>query len=72
MIGGFVTRNVAGLSEAELDALEAVLDHPDVDLTDWLSGRCEVPAESRCPMLDRLVAECAAPGAGMPEELRRR
>ncbi len=71
MIGGFVTRHVAGLSEAELESLETVLEHPDVDLTDWLSGRREVPPESRCPMLDRLVTECARSGAGLPDELRR-
>ena len=70
MIGGFVSRHVASLSEAELDALEVVLDHPDVDLTDWLSGRREVPPENRCPMLDRLVAECGVAGAGIPDELR--
>jgi antitoxin CptB len=71
LIGGFVTRHVANLSEAELDSLEAVLDHAEVDLTDWLSGRRAVPPEASCPMLDRLVAECAASGAGIPEESRR-
>ena len=39
MIGRFVSRNIEGFSEADLDALEAVLDHQDPDLTDWLTGR---------------------------------
>ncbi len=71
MIGGFVTRHIAQLSELELDELEAVLEHLDVDLADWLSGRRPVPPEYRTPMLDRLVAECGATGAGVPEEARR-
>jgi antitoxin CptB len=70
MIGGFVTRHIATLTDAEIEALEAVLDFPDVDLADWLSGRRPVPEECRSPMLDRLVVECATPGAGIPEELR--
>ena len=70
MIGRFVARGIAAFSEAELDELEAVLEHPDVDLADWLSGRRPIPPECRTPMLDRMAAECAAPGAGLPEELR--
>ncbi len=71
MIGGFVARHIASLSDAELDELEAVLEFPDVDLADWLSGRRPVPPECRTPMLDRMAAECAARGAGIPEDTRR-
>jgi len=71
MIGAFVQRLVAGFSEAELDELEAVLEYPDVDLADWLSGRRPAPPECRSPMLDRMMVECAGSGAGLPEELRR-
>jgi antitoxin CptB len=72
MIGGFVARHVAGFSDAELDELEAVLEYPDVDLADWLSGRRPIPPECRTPMLDRMAVECAGPGAGLPAELRPR
>jgi antitoxin CptB len=70
MIGRFVADNVASFSDAELDELEAVLEQPDVDLADWLSGRREIPAEIRTPMLDRMAVECAAKGAGLPPHLR--
>ena len=70
MIGAFAERNMAAFTEAELDELEAVLEHPDVDLADWLSGRRPIPEECRTPMLDRMAVECAAPGAGLPEGLR--
>lgn len=71
MIGGFVARHIARFTDAELDELEAVLEHMDVDLADWLSGRRDIPAEADCPMLRRMAVECAAPGAGVPEGARR-
>jgi antitoxin CptB len=66
MIGGFVARNVAIFTDAELDEIEAVLEHWDVDLADWLSGRRPIPPEADTPMLRRLVAECGQTGAGVP------
>ena len=44
---------------------------PDVDLTDWLSGRRPVPAELRSPMLTRLMDASALPGAGIPVSMRK-
>ncbi len=66
MVGRFVTRHIAVFSEAELDALEAVLDFQDPDLTDWLTGRLPIPDSHASPMLARMAGECAASGAGMP------
>ncbi|WP_255574867.1 FAD assembly factor SdhE [Caldovatus aquaticus] len=63
LIGGFVARAIATLSEQELDELEAVLEYPDADLADWLSGRRPVPAACDSPMLRRIAAEAAARGA---------
>jgi len=71
MIGGFVKRHIATFTEAELDELEAVLELPDVDLADWLSGRRAIPAHVTTPMLERMAIECAGTGAGIPEHLRR-
>jgi len=59
MIGGFVARHVATLTEAELDALEAVLEFPDVDLADWLTGRRPIPPECASPMLLRILDSVA-------------
>jgi antitoxin CptB len=71
MIGTFVSNNIAGFSEAELDELEGVLDLLDVDLTEWLTGRSPIPAEVMTPMLSRMKDECSRPGAGVPEAARR-
>jgi len=70
LIGGFVRRHVAAFTEAELDELEAVLELPDVDLADWLSGRRAIPAEVANPMLARMVAECGGLGAGLPDHAK--
>jgi antitoxin CptB len=71
LIGGFVQRHIAVFTESELDELEAVLELPDVDLADWLSGRRAIPAEVATPMLARMVAECGGSGAGLPPESKR-
>ncbi|HJS87443.1 MAG TPA: succinate dehydrogenase assembly factor 2 [Acetobacteraceae bacterium] len=54
LVGGFVESRIAVLGDAELDALEAIMELPDVDLADWLSGRRPVPPEFDTPMLRRM------------------
>jgi antitoxin CptB len=54
MIGGFVRAHLASLTEADLDALEAVMEIPDTDLADWLMGREPMPPEWETPMLLRM------------------
>jgi len=43
MIGGFVRAHLDTFTDADLDALEALMDWPDVDLADWLTGRRPMP-----------------------------
>jgi len=54
MIGGFVRAHLIAFSDADLDALEAVLEIPDAPLADWLTGRTPIPAEDETPMLRRM------------------
>jgi antitoxin CptB len=54
LIGGFVRAHLADLTEADLDALEAVMEMPDTDLADWLTGRVAIPQEEATPMLCRM------------------
>jgi antitoxin CptB len=51
LIGGFVTRRITLFSPAEIDALERVLELPENDLADWLTGRRAIPPEADTPML---------------------
>jgi antitoxin CptB len=54
MIGAFVRVHMASMTDADLDALEAVMDKPDNDLADWLTGREAIPSEEETPMLRRM------------------
>jgi antitoxin CptB len=55
LVGGFVAERIATMDGAELDSLEAVLDLPDPDLFDWLTGRRAVPAKAETPLLRAMV-----------------
>lgn len=54
MIGGFVKARIAAMSEAELDEIEAVMEFPDAELADWLTGRKPIPPHADSPMLRRI------------------
>jgi antitoxin CptB len=60
LIGGFVTRNIDTLGDAELAELEQLMELPDVDLADWLSGRRPIPAELEATLLRRMREEALA------------
>jgi antitoxin CptB len=63
LIGGFVRARLAGLTQAEMDALEEIMELPDADLADWLTGRRAVPAEADSPMLRAMRAAALAEAA---------
>jgi antitoxin CptB len=56
LIGGFVAARLDLLTEADIDALERVMDQPDTDLADWLTGRVAIPPEADSPMLRAMKA----------------
>jgi antitoxin CptB len=51
MIGGFVAPRIGAMDEAALAALEVLLELPDPELADWVSGRRPIPPEHDGPML---------------------
>lgn len=59
LIGGFVAARVGEFSEAELGAMETILEMPEPDLADYLTGRRPIPPEADSPML-RAMKEAAA------------
>jgi antitoxin CptB len=59
LLGGFVRRHISALDESELSALEALLEIPDNELADWLTGRMAIPVEVATPMLVRVRNEAA-------------
>jgi antitoxin CptB len=59
LLGGFVRAQLDAFTEADIEALEALMDLPDVDLADWLTGRRPIPSEDATPMLLRIRASLA-------------
>jgi len=56
LVGGFVRDRIALLDDADLDALEEILELPDVALADWLTGRQPIPPEADSAMLRAIRA----------------
>ncbi len=59
LIGGFVRTHLDTLTEADVEALEILMELPDVDLADWLTGRRPIAPEDATPMLLRIRASLA-------------
>jgi antitoxin CptB len=45
LLGSFADDFLAGFNGAQLGRFEALLDCPDVELFDWITGRCKPPRE---------------------------
>ena len=59
IFGTFAAEALSGLSEAELDQFEALLEAPDQHVYDWLRGAVAPPAEFDTPVFHRMKALCA-------------
>ncbi len=55
MLGRFARERLPALGDAERDAFEALIEAPDGELMDWISGRAAAPAALRGPVLDLLI-----------------
>ncbi len=60
LVGGFVAARLDHFTEAELDAVEEVMELPDADLADWLTGRRPIPTDVDTPMLQAIRAAVLA------------
>ncbi len=63
LVGNFVRNRLDGFTEADLDALEEVMELPDALLADWLTGRQPIPANVDTLML-RAIRAAAESGEG--------
>lgn len=55
IMGSFADKYIPEFGPEELDYYEEVLQNSDPDLYDWISGRCEVPANLINPVLEKLL-----------------
>jgi antitoxin CptB len=69
VMGQFADAQLPGLSEAELDQFERLLDAPDPSVLAWITGEEPVPAGHDTPLFARLRL---APRAALTREARRR
>jgi len=51
LLGGYVIAHIDAMDAATLDALEEVLELPDSDLAEWLTGREAIPDNVATPLL---------------------
>ena len=58
VFGTFAKAELAGLSEAEMDQFEALMDAPDQEVWLWLQGKAPVTPEFDTPVFARLKALC--------------
>jgi antitoxin CptB len=65
LVGGFVAARIADFTDAEMVAIEEILELPDPAVSDWLTGRSALPDDPERPML-RAMREAAERGEGVP------
>lgn len=68
ILGPFVEKEGEGLSGAALDALEALMEVPDLTLYDWFNGRTPPQPPHDGPLFARIRAYMAAGGAEISRE----
>jgi antitoxin CptB len=56
ILGSFAAANLAAFDAAALDRYEALLDCPDAELIDWITGRAAPPPEYDTDVTRRLIA----------------
>jgi antitoxin CptB len=52
--GRFADRELAGLSETEVDTFEALMEEPDDEVFGWVVGRNPTPPEFDTPLFARI------------------
>ena len=56
LIGGYVAARLGALTEPEIAALEELMELPDTDLADWLTGRRPIPTGAHAALLHAMKA----------------
>jgi succinate dehydrogenase assembly factor 2 len=54
LLGSWAAENVGGLSEAEMDQYEAILNMETIDIFNVINGRQDAPPDADNPILARL------------------
>lgn len=60
LLGRFADRHVDGFDDRTLDLFEALLDWPDQDIVDWVTGRTPPPPDLDAGLVGLLLADSRA------------
>jgi antitoxin CptB len=63
LLGAFAEAHLAGLSEAQLDRYETLLELSDATLFEWVAGRADPAPEQASDVLQLLLQFHRRPGA---------
>lgn len=66
LLGRFADAEVATLSDAELDAFEALLEPQDQEVFSWISGTAPIPPEHDTALFRR-ICDFHLTGRGLPD-----
>ena len=55
-MGRFVDAHIEAFTVGDMADFERLLDIPDRDILDWVTGAAPVPEEQQSPMLARILA----------------
>jgi antitoxin CptB len=56
IFGGFITRHVADMTDAQVAEAEALLEESDIELVNWVFGREPAPDRWRSGLLAQIIA----------------
>ncbi|MEM6710901.1 MAG: succinate dehydrogenase assembly factor 2 [Pseudomonadota bacterium] len=56
LLGSFADHNLGEMSDEELTAFELLMEVPEPDLYNWITGREPLPANYQGPLLERIIA----------------
>jgi len=56
LLGSFADAHLAAFTTAELDAYEALMEHSDPDLYNWITAQEAIPSQYVTPVLQKLCA----------------
>ncbi|MEC7029709.1 MAG: succinate dehydrogenase assembly factor 2 [Pseudomonadota bacterium] len=56
IMGSFADQNIPQMAEDDLVLYDDILQHPDPDLYNWITGKEDVPANYANAVLDQLIA----------------
>ena len=62
ILGAFADAAIAGLTAAEIEQYEQLLELPDTDLLAWFTGEKPVPEEMQAGIFPRILAFSRAAG----------